>query len=60
EEIIEPVSKIADNDALKAINLIKTYLLQQSNEFNATNNDRNTIYQLSKKILKLSVLQKKQ
>ncbi|CAG8819758.1 7830_t:CDS:1 [Cetraspora pellucida] len=30
EEIIEPVPKIADNDALKAINLIETYLLQQS------------------------------
>ncbi|CAG8830262.1 22187_t:CDS:2, partial [Cetraspora pellucida] len=60
EEIIEPVPKIADNDALKAINLIETYLLQQSDEFNATDNDKNTIHQLSKEISRLSALRKKQ
>ncbi|CAG8655393.1 2187_t:CDS:1 [Cetraspora pellucida] len=60
KEIIELVLKIANNNALKAINLIKTYLLQQLDKFNATDNNKNTICQLSQKISRLSALQKKQ
>ncbi|CAG8618999.1 18074_t:CDS:2, partial [Cetraspora pellucida] len=43
EEILEPAPKITDHDALKALDLIEMYLLQQPDDFIATNNDRNTV-----------------
>ncbi|CAG8488243.1 6513_t:CDS:2 [Cetraspora pellucida] len=50
EEILEPASKITDHDALKALDLIKMYLLQQLNDFIATDNNRNTVRRLKKKV----------
>ncbi|CAG8611246.1 20521_t:CDS:2 [Gigaspora margarita] len=41
QEEIEPLPKISDYDALKAFDLIGTYLLQQSNEFDITDKDMN-------------------
>ncbi|CAG8628759.1 16359_t:CDS:2, partial [Cetraspora pellucida] len=43
EEILEPAPKIMDHDALKALDLIEMYLLQQLDDFIATDNDRNTV-----------------
>ncbi|CAG8662925.1 9818_t:CDS:2, partial [Ambispora leptoticha] len=60
EEILEPAPKITDHDALKALDLIEMYLLQQPNDFIATDNDRNTVRRLKKEVSRFSALQKKQ
>ncbi|CAG8535763.1 10858_t:CDS:2 [Cetraspora pellucida] len=49
EEILELALKITDYNALKALDLIKIYLLQQPDNFIATDNDRNTVRKLKRR-----------
>ncbi|CAG8750128.1 4254_t:CDS:2 [Dentiscutata erythropus] len=57
---LSPLPKVTDHEALKAFHLIETYLLQQSDDFCAIDQDRNIIRRLRKKASKHYSFQKKQ
>ncbi|CAG8637599.1 1617_t:CDS:1, partial [Dentiscutata heterogama] len=55
-----PVPSVTDNEALKALDLVETYLLQQPEDFVVTDRDKSTVHWLRKEVSRYVSLQKKQ
>ncbi|CAG8720857.1 5258_t:CDS:2 [Cetraspora pellucida] len=53
------MSRVTDNKALKALDLVEMYLLQQPKDFVITNRDKSTVDLLRKKVSRYISLQKK-